>query len=441
MTNILDHGARGDGVTLNTQALQAALDLIDRAGGGTLRIPAGTFLTGTLRLPSRLTVHLDEGATLLASPDLADYPPQPFHHDEWGPTTSLLFAMGRHDIRFEGRGTIDLNDDAFMDRTAIKTGDFFSPEIAARLTPAQAAQTTCVPRARPVQPIFFHDCRGLSVQDITLRRSPCWSLTMSACEGIEITGLRIRNHLRTPNADGIHLCGCRHAVITGGDFICGDDCIALTGITDWNRACEDIRVSDCVLQSASAAVRLGHLRSKVRDVTLTNLQIVDSNRGFALFAGEGGAVERVSASGIRMRTRITAGHWWGAGEPLVLCAADAPGASIRDIRFEQVEAESEQGIVAFGTGGNLADITLRDWSQTLSFGPNRPLLGQWVDLRPAALRPAPPAGRIPWLLADQIGRFTAERVRIRTTGTINSEALVSGAQPPELSDMVSLPAD
>lgn len=427
IVNIADHGARGDGCTLNTAAIQAALDLVEHAGGGTVMIPKGVFMTGTLRLPSHLRLHLEAGAVLLASPQLEHYPAQPFHHEEWGPTTSLLFALERDDIHFEGTGTIDLNDDAFMDRTSAKTGDHFTAEKLASLNPEQFAQTTCVAGERPVQPIFFHGCRNLSFRNLTIRRSPCWALTLSACEQVTLEGVQIRNHLRTPNADGVHLCGCRDVVITGCDFICGDDCVALTGITNWSRPCEQVVITNCSFQSSSAAIRLGHLQSKVRDVTLADLQIKDSNRGMAFFAGDGGWIERVTASRVRLQTRLKAGHWWGAGEPLVLCAAEAPEAYIRHLRFESIEATSEQGIVAIGSRGNITDVVIKGWRQEICHGQNRPLLGQILDLRPARVREAPPLPAIPWLLTDEVGTLSIQDAIVRSPVNLQPAARITAS--------------
>lgn len=417
-------GAENDGETLATRPLQAALDRLAQQGGGTLVFPPGTYLTGTLRLPSHVTLHVSAGATLLASPDLADYPPQPYAHPEWGPTTCLLFAQDARDIHLEGRGVIDLNGDAFMDYATVKTGEHFTPELAAQLTPTQFAQSTCEARPRPVQCLLIHDCEAVSVRDVTVRHAPCWALTFSRCTDVAIHGLRIRNHLRVPNSDGIHLCGCRHVVITACDLVCGDDCIALTGITDWSRPCERILIADCLLQSSSAAVRLGHLASRIRDVTIRGLQIVDSNRGLAFFAGAGGCIEDVAVSQVTLKTRLTAGHWWGGGEPLVLCAADAPEAAIRRIRFADIRAQSEQGIVAIGTAGNIDDIELHDWTLQLARGPNRPLLGHVLDLRPAPVRPAPPAGSIPWLYAETIGTLQAYRISVQAANDLATAAQI-----------------
>lgn len=92
------------------------------------------------------------------------------------------------------------------------------------------------------------------------------------------------NNLRVPNSDGIHLCSCENAIITDSFFTCGDDCVAISGITNWDKPCENIIVSNCIMQTRSAAVRMGHLDSKVKNVIASNLTILNSNRGIAIFA-------------------------------------------------------------------------------------------------------------------------------------------------------------
>lgn len=409
MPSIVDFGARGDGTTLNTAAIQAALDATS-AQGGRLTVPAGTFLSGSLRMRSRTTLHLEAGAVLLASPRLEVYPPHAFLHAEWGRTTSFLYALDEEDIRIEGPGTIDLNGDAFILPGAIKTGTLFGPDEVARLTPAQVEETTFSTRPRPVQPMFFHAVRNFALRDVTLRNAPCWTMTLASCNDVSILGIRIRNHVRMPNADGIHVCSSSDVVIGNCDIVCGDDCIALTGITEFTRPCERITVSNCLLRSSSAGVRIGHLASRVRGVKLTGLTIHGSNRGICVFAGEGGCIEDVHASGLRIETRMLAGHWWGKGEPLVVCAAGAGPGAIRRLRFADVTASSEQGVVLVGQDGNVEDVELIDWTLRVAHGANRPLLGSHFDLQPAEPRPVP-AGAIPWLYAEDVGRVEVRGLR------------------------------
>jgi len=71
--NVRDHGAKGDKTASDTKAIQAAIDACSKAGGGTVYFPPGDYLSGTIRLKSRVTLHLDNGATLWVSPDRGEY--------------------------------------------------------------------------------------------------------------------------------------------------------------------------------------------------------------------------------------------------------------------------------------------------------------------------------------------------------------------------------
>ncbi len=110
--NIRDHGAKGDGATIDTKAVQAAIDACHGDGGGTVLVPAGTFAVGTIEIKSHVTLHLTAGATLLGSADGTQY-----HAVDAIPLTgdstlgdgnwALLFAVDAHDIAIEGPGRID----------------------------------------------------------------------------------------------------------------------------------------------------------------------------------------------------------------------------------------------------------------------------------------------------------------------------------------------
>lgn len=405
--------APADGQTLATEAIQAAIDRCSNAGGGTVLLPAGTWLTGTLELRSNLTLHLAAGATLLGSPRSEDWRSCGFRHEEWGETTTLLYALGARNVHIAGQGTIDLRGRSFMHWDQVKTGETFEPEIADQMDDRMRKQATVVGHEdRPRQPIFFESCQRMSVSDIEIKDAPTWGLTFSRCRDVKIRGLSIDSHLQAPNSDGIHLCSCQDAIIADCVISCGDDCIAITGITAPDVVTERILVSRCTLRSASSGVRIGHLYGKVRGVILHQLAMHGCNRGVGIFAGDDGWVENVDASDLHIGTQLTAGHWWGNGEPLVISAADTDTGRIEGIRLRHVRAESENGVVIMGTDGNITGVTLEDWTIRLAYGPARPLLGQVIDLQPAKPRKAPDAEKsIPWLMVREAEEVTCRRVQ------------------------------
>jgi len=414
--SVADHGAVGDGKTLNTAAIQAALDDCAGKGGGTVLVPAGVWLTGSVALKSRVTLRLEAGAVLRGSSNIDDYPTNGFKHLEMGDTRSLLWALHQSDISICGEGTIQLVDRPFFAWDRLRTG--LPPGKDALLQDWQRRQCVVTAGNRPNQPVFFHDCRHLRLEGVTIRNSPCWTITCSCCEDIQVHGIRIDNNLQVPNNDGIHFSGSKNIVVSDCIIRGGDDSLAFTGITDPDSVCERITVANCILTSRSAGVRLGHLSGKVRDVAISNLVMKDCSRGFAIQAGDHGWVENVTIDNVVMETRMFAGAWWGKGEPLVISAANSASAHIRGISVSHVRARAENSILVVGQNRNVSDIVLDNLDLTFSYSPNSALYGQEFDLAPALLRPSRMArNQIPWIYADSIAGLDLRNVSVRRADT------------------------
>jgi hypothetical protein len=392
---ITELGSKGDGRFLITETIQKAVDRCSENGGGTVVIPSGVYICGTVELKSNITLYLEQGAVLKASGNLNDYRHNGFYHNEMKQTTSLLYALGRENIRITGEGEIDLSGQAFINFKNISIPGISEEELDER----QRSEATVSMHPRPTQPVFFHDCRHIRMDGITVRDAPCWAITFSTSRDIKVNNITVDNDLRVPNCDCIHLSSCKDVIITGSIFSCGDDCIAITGITNWEGISERIVVSDCIMRSRSAAVRIGHLSSKVRNISVSNIIAYNSNRGLAVFAGNNGWIENVAMSNLILETNLFAGNWWGKGEPLVICAAESDG-YIRNVSIDNVKASSENGLIIVGQKGNIKDITLSNWRIELRNGyvPNRSLFGNVMDLRPAIEIPVK-KGAIPWLYA------------------------------------------
>lgn len=335
-----------DGKTLNTAAIQAAEDDCARKGGGTVLVPAGVWLTGSVGLKSHVALRLEAGSVLRGSSRLEDYPPNGFKHREPGETRSLLWALHQSDISVCGEGTIELADRPFFDWDELRTGLPAGQE--ALLEDWQRKQCVVTARERPTQPIFFHDCHHVLLEGVSIRNSPCWTVTFGDCEDIQARGIRIDNNLQVPNNDGMHFCGSKNIVITDCIIRSGDDSLAFTGITDPDSVCERIVIANSILTSRSCGVRLGYSSGKVRDVVINNVVMNDCNRGFAIQAGDHGWVENVTIDNAVMQARMFAGAWWGKGEPLVVSAANSSSAHIRGLNISHVRARAENSILVVG---------------------------------------------------------------------------------------------
>jgi len=409
--SVVEFGARGDGTTLNTAAIQSAIDACAAHGGGTVSIPAGIFRSGTIELKSHLVLRLEPGAVLRGSDDLRDYRANGFQHNEMVETTSLLYAIDQSDIRLTGGGVIDLNDKPFIKWDEPRPA--LPPAEAARLSERQLKECVVQPGKRPSQPLFFQNCQRLRLDDLTVRNAPCWTISINSSRDVRIDHLLIENSVVVPNNDGIHFCSSQDIVVSDCIIRTGDDCLAFTGITNWDGICERIVVTNCSLSARSAGVRLGHLASKVRNAVFSNLVISDSNRGFAIQAGDGGWVENVMVTNVVMDTRIICGEWWGKGEPVLI--ATSGNGRIEGVTIAHVRARSDNSIVVVGDRKSVRRIALEDWDLTLRYGLNRPLYGRFIDVQPAPTRPAPDAEkRIPWLYADEVDDLLLTNMRFRS---------------------------
>ncbi len=318
-TNVVELGASGDGRTLDTAAIQKAIDNCHASGGGTVWFPTGTFLTGTLYLKSNVTLHLTPAAVLLGSPEMKDYP-----------LKHLLYAKDAENIAIEGRGTIDGNGRAFYDQN---------------LKPIQ-------PRPSPFIEIW--DTRGLRIENITIRHAPGWTIHPKNCDGVMIRGISLLNDLTLVNTDGIDIDSSRNVIISDCHIEAGDDCIVLKTTKRGDGAVqpvENVVVTNCILVSAASALKLGtESHADFRHVLFSNCVIRNSRTGLALLAKDGGTMEDVRFSNIVMTTSPK----WGQGLewPIVVDVEKRTDQSalsrMRDVAFSDITIYSKGRVMAQG---------------------------------------------------------------------------------------------
>lgn len=385
--NILDFGA-SDGADC-THALQSAFNAA-AAQSGTVFIPCGTYHTGTIDMRGA-SLHLERGARLVGSPDINAYPPVGYDHNEMGTVRSLLYCKGGSGFSITGEGTIDLNGGAFFDfeRRSI-------PESRVPFTKAQIDECTAHYDARPNQPMFFLDCKHITIKDVRIEDAPSWTMSFVNCDDVRVTDLTIENDMRIPNCDGMHFSCCRDVSVRGCHISAGDDCVAFTCITDWSIPCERATVSDCVFRSASKAISIGYMHSIVRDIAVSNCVVVESNRPLVIMSSPGsGLVEHICLSNLRLDSRIYAGNWWGNGEPFCLMGTfhdyaryrdqvpdRAFPVAIRDVLMSNISCSGENVIAIVGEDGSVRDVTVRGLSYERKPSANLALKGPTIDLAP-----------------------------------------------------------
>jgi hypothetical protein len=186
--------------------------------------------------------------------------------------------------------------------------------------------------------------------------------------------------------------------------VAGDDAIIVSGFSDlpapgdpvWRQPkignktgyAENVTVTNCILSSRSACIRVGYGHHPIRNLIFSNLVMVDSNRGIGIFARDNTSIENILFSNIVINNRLHSGHWWGKGEPIHISAiSDTPNGvvgKVNNISFSDIIAQSETGIVIYGTSksqiGNIrfnkVNLTIRPGKYTNTYGGN-------FDLRPA----------------------------------------------------------
>ncbi len=393
--NVKDFGAVGDGKTINTTAIQNAIIKCRENGGGTVLIPAGTFLTGVIQLYSNINLHLETGAVLQGSPHLADY-------NLNGRRVGMIYTENAANVSITGLGTIDGYGDIFMDLTKAKKIDIEGSKYTRqkehfREVQEGVADGPVVPLERPFQMIIFSVCRNVTVRDVMVINSPFWTIHFADCDGVIVTGVKIWNSLLVPNNDGLDFTSCSNVLVSDCDIRCGDDCIAITGYDHHfdlpgykylKHDSENINVTNCTMISRSCAVRIGGLdQNSMRNYNFSNLTIYDSNRGIGLFVRDRGSIEDMTFTNIVIKTRLHTGDWWGQGEPIHLSAVrltkDVELGKLRNIKFSNIICKSEAGILVYGSAESVIEnVSFNGMSLRIAAGKLNDTAGGNFDLRP-----------------------------------------------------------
>jgi polygalacturonase len=310
-------GAIGDGKTLNTRALQTAIDSCAKQGGGTVLFPAGRFLTGTLNLRSNITLELSNGAVLLGSDNINDYSTEPRDNRR-----HLLYAHTASNIAIIGQGTIDGQGKGFW------KGDTLDYEPLPE---------------RPVHWLRFVSCSRVQLRDVRLINSPSHTCFLDSCSDVTIDNLTLYNDHRVPNTDGFDISDCSHVRISNCLISTGDDGICLKG---QGGRVENILVSNCVIESDDAALKLGTGSLGVMENCIfTNCVIRNTRYGIALFMIEGGIHRNITFQNISIDRKDSS---FALG-------------TMENISFHDITARTQGKILISGhPSKNITSISLRN---------------------------------------------------------------------------------
>ena len=365
-TNVLDFGAVGDGVTLCTAQICAAIDACAASGGGRVSVPAGTYLTGTVWLRDHVELHLEHGAVLKGSRNMEDYNALDAYVQNFSSPVNekwlgkhLILAVECTDIALTGSGTVDGSGDAFFDGI---------PKPYSVHVWREGLQDVRDERVlRPGQLLAFVECTHVRVEGVTLTNQPCWGCFLHGCEYVTVRGLKTRNPHSFFNSDGIDIDCCRYVTVSDCSFDTGDDCIAIRGASKWLKrkpaACEFITISNCVLGSCSSAIRIGVGDSVIRHVRISNIVITRGAPAINIqssYHGNG----RVSVQDVGI-SHVSVAH---CARPFEI--SEGAGVPVRNILLEDFHVVTDGHFaLCCDHPDSVSDIVLRDFEVTLEMPP------------------------------------------------------------------------
>ena len=343
---ITEHGAIGDGVTVNTKAIQGAIDACAATGGGTIVVPSGVFLSGALYFKPGVNLELQKDAVLKSTTNRADFPPV---YTSWEGierywTSGFLNFVGMNDVVVSGEGTIDGSGLAWSGGAAPRapgTARPARPVPPADATPAVAADAGPSPkpeevygrplptvdtlnfaadpahlpsinaagiplpggggsRLSPPRAIVFQNCTNVRASGFHLKNQARWGVVFIYCRNVVAEDLYIHIDSYIPSSDGIDVCSCRDVNIARCDIACTDDDISIKAGKDAdglrvNRPSENITVSDCVFGSGGGVDVGSEVSGSIRHVLVQRCKFTGSGNAARLKSqpSRGGVVEDI----------------------------------------------------------------------------------------------------------------------------------------------------
>jgi len=377
--NYYPKDAIGDGINNDTLAIQNAIDQNDIV----IFESGKTYKTGSLVLHDNLHLHFEKNSVLLASDRIEDYikPGEIDNEETRGvgtpvtrkPAYAFLYSLNSNNITIDGEGTIDGNCDAFVYQTSKyhRNGNFY---------PRQTM-------------VYIENCKNLTIKSMNFVRAPFWTIHFAGCKDVLIESIRIDNPLDVANSDGIDPDHSQNVIIRGCRISCADDCICLKNCKGNSEylPTKNVLISDCILTSTSAAIKIGTEGvNSFENVLVNNCQIVDSNRGISLQIRDAGDVNNIQFTNIQIETRRFSHEWWGSGEPISITSFNRDdktiSGSIDRVSFKNISIKSENGILLASDDKNkIKNIKFKDIYIELEKRSKWPI--NLFDLRPKYSEP------------------------------------------------------
>ena len=282
------YGARGDGATKDTLAIQNAIDACAKSGGGTVRLSAGTYLSAPIVLKSDITLHLEKGATLLGSPDHADYPAiTEFRAPGLQP---LVGASNATNVAITGEGTIDGNGESWwvMARTIKDAGVLGNEHPRPRL-------------------VVFDHCKHVRIEGVTIQNSPMWQVVPYYSDDVVLRNLRVLAPQHSPNTDAVDPFSSTHVVIDHLYADVGDDNVAIkSGAINSpgpDAPSEEITITDCIFLHGHGLSIGSEIAGGARNIHAERIRFDGTDNGIRVKANRdrGNEVSQLSFRDIDMK--------------------------------------------------------------------------------------------------------------------------------------------
>ena len=261
--NVRAYGAKGDGTTKDTAAIQKAIDTCSAKGGGTVLLTAGTYVSAPIMIKSNVTLRLVKDATLLGSPDHKDYPPKvEFHNPDLQP---LVGSENATNIAIEGEGTIDGNGQSWWDESRARhqhgvLGDDLRPKL-----------------------IILDHSKNIRIEGITIQNSPMWQLVPYYSDNIVIRNVRVLAPQHSPNTDAIDPFSSSNILIDHVFADVGDDNIAIKSgpinSPGPDSPSKNIRIVDCTFKHGHGLSIGSEIAGGVQNVRAERIHFEGTDNG------------------------------------------------------------------------------------------------------------------------------------------------------------------
>ncbi|MBI4979469.1 MAG: right-handed parallel beta-helix repeat-containing protein, partial [Spirochaetes bacterium] len=371
--DVTAYGAKGDGDTKDTAAIQKAVDACADAGGGEVFFPKGVFLSGSIILKSGVILFISPDAVMRGSTNIADYT-----------KGALINAEDIEKTGIEGGGIIDGQGSAFW----VKKEKTYSGRAW-----GASAMGNYIALKRPAF-IHFKRCREITMRNIMLTNSPMWTVHLQRCTNVRADNVTIRNHLSGWNTDGFDINSCVDVRITGCDIITGDDAIVLkSSEPGYDHPSRDILAENCRIWTTCSGFKIGtETHDSFENIVFRNSVIYCASddpleRSFAAIAItsvdgsriNGVTVSNIMISNVKSPFFVRLGHRGGNSERTRQAEPRVPG-TIRNVLIADVTAlrSMYESWIAGIPGHPVTGITLSNISLEYEGGGGADLPGKAV---------------------------------------------------------------